>query len=144
MLELDDVHAYYGDSHVLHGVSMRVAPGEVVALLGPQRRRQDDDGAHDHGLPRAAAGRVTYDGAPLNGMPPHAIARRGFGFVPQERGIFPSLTVEENLTVAAAAATAGGRCRSPTSCSRGSPSARRTSGSSSPAASSRCSRSRAR
>ena len=73
--------------------------GRVAAR--PQRRRQDDDGARDHGLPRAGAGRVVYDGADLAGVPPHALARRGFGFVPQERGVFPSLTVEENLTVAA-------------------------------------------
>jgi len=101
MLELDDVHAYYGDSHVLHGVSMRVAPGECVALLGRNGAGKTTTVLTIMGYLVPRPGRVTYDGAPLNGLPPHAIARRGFGFVPQERGIFPSLTVEENLTVAA-------------------------------------------
>ena len=101
MLELDDVHAYYGDSHVLHGVSMRVAPGECVALLGRNGAGKTTTVLTIMGYLVPRPGRVTYEGAALNGMPPHAIARRGFGFVPQERGIFPSLTVEENLTVAA-------------------------------------------
>jgi len=101
MLELDDVHAYYGDSHVLHGVSMRVAPGEVVALLGRNGAGKTTTVLTIMGYLVPRPGRVSYEGATLNGMPPHAIARRGFGFVPQERGIFPSLTVEENLTVAA-------------------------------------------
>jgi len=101
MLELDDVHAYYGDSHVLHGVSMRVAPGECVALLGRNGAGKTTTVLTIMGYLVPRPGRVTYDGASLNGLPPHAIARRGFGFVPQERGIFPSLTVEENLTVAA-------------------------------------------
>jgi branched-chain amino acid transport system ATP-binding protein len=101
MLELDDVHAYYGDSHVLHGVSMRVASGECVALLGRNGAGKTTTVLTIMGYLVPRPGRVTYDGASLNGLPPHAIARRGFGFVPQERGIFPSLTVEENLTVAA-------------------------------------------
>jgi len=101
MLELDGVHAYYGDSHVLHGVSLRVAPGEVVSLLGRNGAGKTTTVLTIMGYLAPRPGRVTYDGAPLNGLPPHAIARRGFGFVPQERGIFPSLTVEENLTVAA-------------------------------------------
>ena len=101
MLELDDVHAYYGDSHVLHGVSMRVAPGEVVSLLGRNGAGKTTTVLTIMGYLVPRPGRVVHDGTPLNGLAPHAIARRGFGFVPQERGIFASLTVEENLTVAA-------------------------------------------
>ena len=100
MLELDNVHAYYGNSHVLHGVTLRVDRGEVVSLLGRNGAGKTTTVLTIMGYLAPRPGRVTYDGAPLNGLPPHAIARRGFGFVPQERGIFPSLTVEENLTVA--------------------------------------------
>ena len=101
MLELDGVHAYYGDSHVLHGVSMRVDKGEVVALLGRNGAGKTTTVLTIMGYLRPDPGRIVYDGADLKGVPPYALAKRGFGFVPQERGIFPSLTVEENLTVAA-------------------------------------------
>ena len=101
MLELDNVHAYYGNSHVLHGVTLRVDRGEVVSLLGRNGAGKTTTVLAIMGYLAAAPGRVVYDGADLAGVPPHALARRGFGFVPQERGVFPSLTVEENLTVAA-------------------------------------------
>ena len=101
MLELDNVHAYYGNSHVLHGVTLRVDRGEVVSLLGRNGAGKSTTVLAIMGYLPPAPGRVVYDGADLAGVPPHALARRGFGFVPQERGVFPSLTVEENLTVAA-------------------------------------------
>jgi branched-chain amino acid transport system ATP-binding protein len=101
MLELDDVHAYYGDSHVLHGVSLRVGKGEVVSLLGRNGAGKTTTVLTIMGYLAPRPGRVAYEGRDLRGVPPHALARRGFGFVPQERGIFRSLTVEENLTVAA-------------------------------------------
>ena len=101
MLELHDVHAYYGDSHVLHGVSLRVDKGEIVSLLGRNGAGKTTTVLTIMGYLAPAPGRVVHNGKDLKGIPPHAIAKRGFGFVPQERGIFPSLTVEENLTVAA-------------------------------------------
>jgi branched-chain amino acid transport system ATP-binding protein len=101
MLELHDVHAYYGDSHVLHGVSLRVDKGEIVSLLGRNGAGKTTTVLTIMGYLAPTPGRVVHDGQDLKGIPPYAIAKRGFGFVPQERGIFPSLTVEENLTVAA-------------------------------------------
>jgi branched-chain amino acid transport system ATP-binding protein len=101
MLELDNVHAYYGDSHVLHGVSMRLDKGEVVSLLGRNGAGKTTTVLTIMGYLKPDPGRILYGGEDLRGVPPHQVARRGFGFVPQERGIFASLTVEENLTVAA-------------------------------------------
>jgi len=99
MLELSDVHAYYGDSHVLHGVSLTVRDGEVACLLGRNGAGKTTTILTIIGYLKPRQGRITYRGQDLAKLPPHAIARIGFGFVPQERGIFPSLTVRENLTV---------------------------------------------
>ncbi len=101
MLELRDVHAYYGNSHVLHGVTLRVDKGEIVSLLGRNGAGKTTTILAIMGYLPPAPGVVVYRGRDLTGVPPHAMAAQGFGFVPQERGIFPSLTVEENLTVAA-------------------------------------------
>ena len=101
MLQLENVHAYYGDSHVLHGVSMHIDKGEVVSLLGRNGAGKTTTVLTIMGYLEPGPGRIVYRGQDLKGIPPHQVARRGFGFVPQERGIFPSLTVEENLTVAA-------------------------------------------
>ena len=100
-LELHDVHAYYGDSHVLHGVSLGVDKGEIVSLLGRNGAGKTTTVLTIMGYLAPTPGRVVHNGQDLKGVPPYAIAKKGFGFVPQERGIFPSLTVEENLTVAA-------------------------------------------
>ncbi|SRR6266513_1919111 len=101
MLELRDVHAYYGDSHILHGVSMTVRDGEVVSLLGRNGAGKTTAILAIMGYLSPKPGKVIYKGSDLSGRAPYRIARNGFGFVPQERGIFPSLTVTENLTVAA-------------------------------------------
>lgn len=101
MLEVDSVHSYYGDSHVLHGVSLTVKGGEVVSLLGRNGAGKTTTVLSIMGYLAPRPGRIVYNGCEIGGMPPHRIARMGFGFVPQERGIFPSLTVKENLTVAA-------------------------------------------
>jgi branched-chain amino acid transport system ATP-binding protein len=99
MLELENINAYYGDSHILHGVSFAVRPGEVACLLGRNGAGKTTTILTIMGYLRPRPGRIRYDGRDITGLPPYALARLGFGFVPQERGIFPSLTVRENLTV---------------------------------------------
>lgn len=96
MLQTQDLHAHYGKSHVLRGVSMNVDAGEIVSLIGR-------NGVGRSTLCKAVmglvppAGEVTLDGQAINGLPPHAIALRGVGYVPEDRAIFPGLTVAENL-----------------------------------------------
>ncbi len=107
MLELEGVHAYYGDSHVLHGVSLAIREGEVVSLLGRNGAGKTTTILTIMGYLKPRPGRIVYGGSSISGLAPYQIARRGFGFVPQERGIFPSLTVKENLTVAARQAGGG-------------------------------------
>jgi branched-chain amino acid transport system ATP-binding protein len=99
MLDLEGVHAFYGDSHILHGVSFSVRDGEVVCLLGRNGAGKTTTILTIMGYLKPRPGRIVYNGRDLAAMPPYSIARLGFGFVPQERGIFPSLTVRENLTV---------------------------------------------
>src|SRR5271163_1827952 len=103
MLDLHDVNAYYGDSHILHGVSLSVGEGEVVSLLGRNGAGKTTTILTVMGYLRPRPGRIVFRGRDIAGLPPYAVARLGFGFVPQERGIFPSLTVRENLTVFARA-----------------------------------------
>jgi len=97
MLTLTDVHAHYGKSHVLHGVSIHVGPGEVVGILGRNGVGKSTTLKTILGLVRASAGRVTFDGRDVTGWPPHRVARRGIAYVPEDRRIFRLLTVHENL-----------------------------------------------
>ena len=96
MLELTDLHAFYGKSHVLHGVSLRVGPGEVVSLLGR-------NGVGRSTTLRAVMGQVVargsarFKGQEILGLKAHEIAHRGVGYVPEDRAIFRDLTVRENL-----------------------------------------------
>ena len=99
MLELDGVHAYYGDSHVLRGVSLNVGEGEVVCLLGRNGAGKTTTILTAMGYLKPRAGRIAYRARDIAPLRPFEIARLGVGYVPQERGIFPSLTVLENLTV---------------------------------------------
>ena len=108
MLDLENVNAYYGESHILHGVSLAVNEGEVVCLLGRNGAGKTTTILTIMGYLKPRPGRIRYRGRDIAALPPYAVARLGFGFVPQERGIFPSLTVRENLTVFARG-TAGGR-----------------------------------
>jgi branched-chain amino acid transport system ATP-binding protein len=108
MLDLENVNAYYGDSHILHGVSLAVKEGEVVCLLGRNGAGKTTTILTIMGYLKPRPGRILFRGRDIAALPPYAVARLGFGFVPQERGIFPSLTVRENLTVFARG-TAGGR-----------------------------------
>ena len=107
MLALDNVHAYYGDSHILRGVSLMVRPGEIACLLGRNGAGKTTTILAVMGYLQPQPGRIRYNDRDIAGLPPYAVARLGFGFVPQERGIFPSLSVRENLTVFARAGRKG-------------------------------------
>ncbi|WP_298432257.1 ABC transporter ATP-binding protein [Geobacter sp.] len=98
MLQLDDVHAYYGKSHVLHGVNMRVRPGEIVSLLGRNGVGRSTTVKAIMGLV-AMKGSVLFKGEELAGLESHKIARRGLGYVPEDRSVFPTLTVRQNLVL---------------------------------------------
>src|SRR5271170_6380677 len=104
MLDLHDVNAFYADSHILRGVSLSVGEGEVVSLLGRNGAGKTTTILTVMGYLRPRPGRIVSRGRDIGALPPYAVARLGIGFVPQERGIFPSLTVRENLTVFARAA----------------------------------------
>ena len=108
MLEVTDLHAYYGKSHILQGVSFAVGEGEIVSLLGR------------NGVGRSTAiktvmgqvrphGSIRFRGREIAGMAPHEIARLGLGYVPEERAIFPGLTVRQNLILGQKGAREGGR-----------------------------------
>ena len=99
-LQLDGVHAYYGDSHILHGVSFAMHAGRVLALLGRNGAGKTTCMQAIMGLTPPREGRIALFGEPIAGLAPETIARRGIGFVPQGRRIFPTLTVRENLVVA--------------------------------------------
>lgn len=107
MLQVDNIHTYYGDSHILHGVSLDVKAGQVTSLLGRNGAGKTTTLLTMMGYLAPRQGSVTYKGQDISGKPAHRISRMGLGFVPQERGVFASLTVEENLTVAARAGRDG-------------------------------------
>ena len=102
MLEVDELHAYYGRSHVLQGVSLTVAPGEVVAMLGRNGMGKTTLIRAVIGFLPSRRGRVHFKGRDVSRWPPFRIVQHGMGLVPQGRQIFPSLTVDENLAVARA------------------------------------------
>jgi branched-chain amino acid transport system ATP-binding protein len=96
MLQLNNLQAFYGKSHILHGVSFTVRPGEIVALLGRNGSGRSTTAKAIMGLV-AAQGSVVWRGADIVGQPAHQIARLGLGYVPENRDVFPSLTVHQNL-----------------------------------------------
>ncbi len=96
MLRVAQLHAFYGKSHVLHGVDLVVRPGEIVALLGRNGCGRTTTARAIMGLVEAR-GHVEWRGEPVAGLPPFEIARRGIGYVPETRDIFPRLTVHQNL-----------------------------------------------
>ena len=100
ILDVRDVHTFYGTSHILFGVSLEVREGETVCLLGRNGAGKSTTLRSIMGLTPPASGSVTYDGVELIGKPPYTIARLGIGFVPDDRGIFADLTVHENLEIA--------------------------------------------
>jgi branched-chain amino acid transport system ATP-binding protein len=101
ILELEGVHAVYGRSHVLHGVTLAAHEGEVVSLLGRNGSGKSTTLKSVMGLVRVVGGRIAFRGRPLLGRPTHEISRLGVGFVPEDRRIFADLTVRENLLVGA-------------------------------------------
>ena len=99
MLEVRGLHAYYGRAHVLADVGLALHAGEVLALLGRNGAGKSTTLKGIIGLVRPAAGTIEFEGRPIAGLPPYAIARRGVGYVPEDRRVFPDLTVLENLEV---------------------------------------------
>jgi branched-chain amino acid transport system ATP-binding protein len=101
MLKLIDVETYYWESYILRGISMEVPQGTVVALLGRNGMGKTTTIRSIVGLTPPRHGKIKLGEKDITGLPPHKIARMGVGLVPQGRHIFPSLTVEENLTASA-------------------------------------------
>jgi branched-chain amino acid transport system ATP-binding protein len=106
LLEVEGLNSYYGDSHILFDVSLRVAKHEVVALLGRNGAGKTTTLKSLMGVVRPRSGRIVLDGTPTQDLPPHAIAGLGLQLVPEERRIFGSLSVEENLQLAGLSAAA--------------------------------------
>ena len=100
LLELDAISTYYGDARILSGLTMRIAAGETVCLLGRNGRGKTTTIKSILGLAPVRDGRIVLDGADITRMPTHQIARRGVAWVPDNRRIFPTLTVERNLAMA--------------------------------------------
>jgi branched-chain amino acid transport system ATP-binding protein len=96
MLEVNDLHAYYDRSHILQGVNLKVGDGEIVSLLGRNGVGRSTTCKTIMGLV-PPEGTITYQGELISGLKPHVIARKGIGFVPEDRWIFPGLTVLQNL-----------------------------------------------
>src|ERR1035437_8114795 len=97
LLHIEELHAWYGESHILHGVNLSVNEGEVVTLLGRNGAGRTTTLRAIVGLTGARQGSIKINGVETITMAPHKIAHRGVGYCPEERGIFASLTAEENL-----------------------------------------------
>ena len=108
MLEVNDLHAYYGKSHILHGVHLSVRQGEIVSLLGRNGVGRSTTAKAVMGMV-AARGSIRFKGRELLGRKPHDIARLGVGYVPENRDIFPDLTVKQNLMLGMKSARQKGR-----------------------------------
>jgi branched-chain amino acid transport system ATP-binding protein len=99
MLEVSGLDAYYGRAHILADVALTVERGEVVVLLGRNGAGKSTTLKSIMGLVRPAAGRIHFQGRAMTGLPPHAVAKAGLGYVPEDRRVFTELTVRENLEV---------------------------------------------
>jgi branched-chain amino acid transport system ATP-binding protein len=108
LLDARGIHAWYGSSHVLHGVDLHVARGETVGLLGRNGMGKSTLIRAILGIVRQREGRITLAGADVSQARPHEMARRNVAYVPEGRGVFPNLTVRENLVMAARPARASG------------------------------------
>ncbi|MFM8866402.1 MAG: ABC transporter ATP-binding protein [Limnohabitans sp.] len=107
LLRISNLHAWYGESHILHGVDLTVHQGEVVTLLGRNGAGRTTTIKSILGLVGKRSGSITLNGTETIGLPTHEIARLGIGYCPEERGIFASLTCEENLLLPPAIAGGG-------------------------------------
>lgn len=99
LLRLRDLHAWYGESHILHGLDLEVAAGEFVTLMGRNGSGRSTTLKAIMGIVGRRTGSISFDGQELTTLPPHRIARLGIGYCPEERGVFASLNVDENLTL---------------------------------------------
>jgi len=97
LVDVEDVHTYYGKSHILHGVSLHVGKGEVVGLLGRNGVGKSTTLKTIMGLVNPSRGKVLFEGKPITSLPAHRVARIGIAYVPEDRRIFRLLTVMENL-----------------------------------------------
>ncbi len=109
MLEVHEVHSYYGKSHILHGVSLRLSEGELVCLLGRNGVGKSTTLKSIMGLVKARQGSIRFKEQELIGKQPFEIARLGVGYVPEDRRIFRSLTVNENLSIGIKGSQNGGK-----------------------------------
>lgn len=100
MLQVDDIHTYYGSSHILQGISLAVEEGQTVALLGRNGAGKTTTLKTIMGILSPSKGSIQYRGIPINGMKPFEIARLGLGLVPEDRRIYPDFSVLENLEIA--------------------------------------------
>jgi branched-chain amino acid transport system ATP-binding protein len=100
MLAIDAIDTYYGETQALFGVSLDVGAGEVVALLGPNGAGKTTTLRSILGLSSVKGGSIRFDGGDITALPTHEIARKGVGWVPDDRRIFPTLTVSRNLAIA--------------------------------------------
>lgn len=100
MLSVEDLHTYYGNSYILQGISLHINKGEVVTLLGRNGMGKSTTIKSIMGIVHPKAGKIIFKGRAIQGMPSYEIARLGIGFVPEDRRIFPGLTVLENLNLA--------------------------------------------
>lgn len=97
LLEVKNLHAWYGESHILHGVNLHVAEGEMICILGRNGMGKTTTLRTIMGILRKRTGEIRFAGQDMMHVPLHRTARAGLGFIPEERGIFATLTVEENL-----------------------------------------------
>lgn len=109
LLEVKDLNTFYGASHVLQGVSLNVAEGELVALLGRNGMGKSTTLKTIMGLAKSKSGSVVFAGTETTGFPPYKAARAGIGYVPEERRVFPELTVHDNLLLG----IKGGKIKNP-------------------------------
>jgi branched-chain amino acid transport system ATP-binding protein len=107
MLRVTDLHAFYGESHILHGVDLHVNRGELVTLLGRNGSGRSTTLKAMLGLVGRRSGSVMFNGTEIIGMAPHRVARLGLGYCPEERGIFAGLSTEENLMLPPVVASGG-------------------------------------
>jgi branched-chain amino acid transport system ATP-binding protein len=107
LLDVQGLNAWYGESHILHGVDMRVGEGETVTILGRNGVGKTTTLRTITGIVRTRKGKLTFAGKDMMQVPLHKTARRGIGFVPEERGIFSTLTVSENLMLPPVVASGG-------------------------------------